>query len=104
MKKNIGFKLCIVQTNEFELIYQEMILQNCFPDFITIDGAEGVTGAASLEFSDSVGMPFDPALIFVNKTLIKLDIRDKNTSNLQRKNNLRLLHTYSSSNRSRYLQ
>jgi len=75
--KPIGFKLCIGQTNEFELICQEMILQNCFPDFITVDGAEGGTGAAPLEFSDGVGMPFEPALIFVNKTLIRLNIRDK---------------------------
>lgn len=75
--KPIGFKLCIGQTNEFEMICQEMILQNCFPDFITIDGAEGGTGAAPLEFSDGVGMPFEPALIFANKTLIRLNIRDK---------------------------
>ena len=75
--KPIGFKLCIGQTSEFELICQEMILQNCFPDFITVDGAEGGTGAAPLEFSDGVGMPFEPALIFVNKTLIRLNIRDR---------------------------
>lgn len=75
--KPIGFKLCIGQTNEFELICQEMILQNCFPDFITVDGAEDRTGAAPLEFSDGVEMPFEPALTFVNNTLIKLDIRNK---------------------------
>jgi hypothetical protein len=54
-----------------------MILQNCFPDFITVDGAEDRTGAAPLEFSDGVEMPFEPALTFVNNTLIKLDIRNK---------------------------
>jgi glutamate synthase domain-containing protein 2 len=41
-----------------------MILQNCFPDFITVDGAESGIGAAPL-FSDAVGMPIEPALIFV---------------------------------------
>lgn len=75
--KPIGFKLCIGQTLEFEAICQEMIEQNCYPDFITVDGAEGGTGAAPLEFSDGVGMPLEPALIFVNKTLIRLNIRDK---------------------------
>ena len=75
--KPIGFKLCIGQTSEFELICQEMIVENCYPDFITVDGAEGGTGAAPLEFSDGVGMPFEPALIFVNRTLISLGIRDK---------------------------
>ncbi|WP_413998873.1 FMN-binding glutamate synthase family protein [Flavobacterium sp. W1B] len=77
--KPIGFKLCIGQTNEFELICQEMVAQNCFPDFITVDGAEGGTGAAPLEFADGVGMPFEPALIFVNKTLIRYNVRDKIT-------------------------
>lgn len=75
--KPIGFKLCIGDTSEFENLCQEMIHQNCFPDFITVDGAEGGTGAAPLEFTDGVGMPFEPALIFVNKTLIRLGIRDK---------------------------
>lgn len=75
--KPIGFKLCIGSTSEFEAICHEMIAENCYPDFITVDGAEGGTGAAPLEFSDGVGMPFQPALIFVNKTLIDLNIRSK---------------------------
>lgn len=75
--KPIGFKLCIGDTTEFESLCREMILQNCFPDFITVDGAEGGTGAAPLEFADGVGMPFEPALIFVNQTLIKFQIRNK---------------------------
>lgn len=75
--KPIGFKLCIGDTKEFEMICQEMISQNCYPDFITIDGAEGGTGAAPLEFADGVGMPLEPGLIFVNKTLVRFGIRDK---------------------------
>ncbi|WP_264565042.1 FMN-binding glutamate synthase family protein [Flavobacterium sp. N3904] len=75
--KPIGFKLCIGNTSEFETICHEMIAADCYPDFITVDGAEGGTGAAPLEFSDGVGVPFEPALIFVNKTLIELNIRDK---------------------------
>ena len=75
--KPIGFKLCIGDTNEFEAICHEMIAEDCYPDFITVDGAEGGTGAAPLEFSDGVGMPFEPALIFVNRMLISLDIRSK---------------------------
>ncbi|MGA9637551.1 FMN-binding glutamate synthase family protein [Flavobacterium sp.] len=75
--KPIGFKLCIGNTTEFEDICHEMIAADCYPDFITVDGAEGGTGAAPLEFSDGVGMPFEPALIFVNKTLIDYSIRDK---------------------------
>nr|WP_294926256.1 FMN-binding glutamate synthase family protein [uncultured Flavobacterium sp.] len=75
--KPIGFKLCIGNTSEFEAICHEMISEDCYPDFITVDGAEGGTGAAPLEFADGVGMPFEPALIFVNKTLVGLNIRDK---------------------------
>jgi len=75
--KPIGFKLCIGNTAEFEAICQEMINEDIYPDFITVDGAEGGTGAAPLEFADGVGMPFEPALIFVNQTLIRLGIRDK---------------------------
>ena len=75
--KPIGYKLCIGETREFEMIFQEMISQNCFPDFITVDGAEGGTGGPPLEFADGVGMPFEPALIFVNKTLVRFKIRDK---------------------------
>jgi glutamate synthase domain-containing protein 2 len=73
--KPIGFKLCIGDTQDFEKVCQEMINENIYPDFITIDGAEGGTGAAPLEFSDGVGMPFEPALIFANKTLIRFGIR-----------------------------
>jgi glutamate synthase domain-containing protein 2 len=54
-----------------------MVKQNIYPDFITIDGAEGGTGAAPPEFSDGVGMPLEPALIFVNKTLIEHGVKDK---------------------------
>lgn len=75
--KPIGFKLCIGDTRDFEKVCQEMVAENIFPDFITVDGAEGGTGAAPLEFTDGVGMPFEPALIFVNKTLINFKIRDK---------------------------
>ncbi len=75
--KPIGFKLCIGDTRDFEKVCQEMIAENIYPDFITVDGAEGGTGAAPLEFADGVGMPFEPALIFVNKTLINFKIRNK---------------------------
>jgi len=75
--KPIGFKLCVGHTKEFEEICQEMKNADCYPDFITVDGAEGGTGAAPLEFSDGVGMPLEPALIFINKTLISYGIREK---------------------------
>lgn len=75
--KPIGFKLCIGDTKEFEDICEQMNLLGIYPDFITVDGAEGGTGAAPPEFSDGVGMPLEPALIFVNRTLINYGVRDK---------------------------
>ncbi|RAI91464.1 FMN-binding glutamate synthase family protein [Algoriphagus yeomjeoni] len=74
--KPVGFKLCIGRTEEFTAICKEMVAKHTYPDFITVDGAEGGTGAAPLEFSDSVGLPLEPALIFVRMTLEKFQIRE----------------------------
>lgn len=75
--KPIGVKLCIGRTEEFTALCKAMVTKQCYPDFISIDGAEGGTGAAPLEFSDSVGLPLEPALIFVRGTLEKFNLRDK---------------------------
>ncbi len=75
--KPIGFKLCIGRTEEFEAICQAMVEEAIFPDFITIDGAEGGTGAAPLEFSDSVGLPLEPALIFARVALEKYQLKNR---------------------------
>ena len=63
--KPIGFKLCVGQKSQFIAICKAMIKTNIMPDFITVDGGEGGTGAAPLEFSNSVGMPLRDALAFV---------------------------------------
>jgi glutamate synthase domain-containing protein 2 len=77
--KPVGFKLCIGNKHEFIDICEQMISSGIKPDFITIDGAEGGTGSAPLEFSNSVGMPLEDALVFVINTLrgydLKKDIR-----------------------------
>lgn len=75
--KPVGFKLCIGKTEEFEAVCKAMVAADILPDFITIDGAEGGTGAAPLEFSDSVGIPLEPALIFARLTLEKYGIKDR---------------------------
>ncbi len=67
--KPIGFKLCIGQKSQFIAICKAMIKTNTMPDFITVDGGEGGTGAAPLEFTNSVGMPLRDALAFVYDTL-----------------------------------
>ena len=73
--KPVGFKICIGNTREFEEICQVMVRTGRKPDFITVDGAEGGTGAAPIVFSDHVGMPLENALTFVVDTLIKYDLK-----------------------------
>ncbi|MFB6454354.1 FMN-binding glutamate synthase family protein [Chitinophaga sp. Hz27] len=63
--KPVGFKLCVGRADEFERICAAMINTGIYPDFITVDGAEGGTGAAPLEFTDSIGMPLYDALAMV---------------------------------------
>ena len=74
--KPVGFKLCIGREDEFVKLCDDMQRTGIKPDFITIDGAEGGTGAAPLEFTDSVGMPLLPALEFADKTLKEAGMRD----------------------------
>ncbi len=67
--KPVGFKLCIGDKNEFIDICHAIKNTGIIPDFITVDGAEGGTGAAPLEFTDNIGMPLYEALVFVRQTL-----------------------------------
>ena len=67
--KPIGFKLCVGARHEFLAICKAMQITGIRPDFISVDGGEGGTGAAPVEFSDSVGMPFREGLAFVYNAL-----------------------------------
>lgn len=75
--KPVGIKLCIGHRTEFMSICKAMIETNIMPDFITIDGAEGGTGAAPLIFADKVGTPINEAISFVHNCLIGANLRDK---------------------------
>lgn len=73
--KPIGIKLCIGNKGEFLAICKAMVATRIYPDFITIDGAEGGTGAAPLEFNNSVGMPLKEGLAFAYNAMIGFDIK-----------------------------
>lgn len=73
--KPVGFKLCIGRKSEFISICKAMVELDTYPDFITVDGGEGGTGAAPPEFSNFVGMPLLDALAFVDNMLKGFDIR-----------------------------
>ncbi|MEN8927266.1 MAG: FMN-binding glutamate synthase family protein [Flavobacteriales bacterium] len=75
--KPVGFKLCVGVKREFEEICEAMVATGITPDYIAVDGGEGGTGAAPVEFSDSVGTPFLDGLAFVHDTLVKYGLREK---------------------------
>ncbi len=75
--KPVGFKLCIGHKTEFLAICKAMIETGITPDFITVDGAEGGTGAAPIELTNSVGTPLWDAVTFVNNALVGIGVRDK---------------------------
>lgn len=75
--KPVGFKLCVGYQPEFLGICKAMLETDIIPDFITVDGAEGGTGAAPLELSNSVGMPMRDGLMFVHNALRGIGVRQK---------------------------
>ena len=75
--KPVGFKLCVGRRREFLAIARAMVETGTTPDFITVDGGEGGTGAAPLELSDHVGMPMRDAVHFVNSALCGVGLRDR---------------------------
>jgi glutamate synthase domain-containing protein 2 len=75
--KPVGFKLAIGHPWEWFAIAKAIVETGMLPDFIVVDGAEGGTGAAPLEFSNHVGAPLREALLLVHNTLVGLNLRAK---------------------------
>ncbi len=75
--KPTGFKLCIGHPWEWFAIAKAMQATGIVPDFIVVDGAEGGTGAAPLEFTDHVGAPLQEGLLLVHNTLVGLGLREQ---------------------------
>lgn len=73
--KPVGFKLCIGRRSEFLGICKAMLETGITPDFVTVDGAEGGTGAAPTEMTNSVGTPLRDGLIFVDRALTGIGLR-----------------------------
>lgn len=75
--KPVGFKLCIGHPWEWFAIAKAMLATKITPDFIVIDGAEGGTGAAPIEFVDHVGTPMQEGLRLVHNTLVGIGLREQ---------------------------
>ncbi|SNQ52160.1 Glutamate synthase family protein [Frankia canadensis] len=75
--KPAGFKLCVGSRRELLAICRAMLAEGVTPDFIVVDGAEGGTGAAPLEYEDHVGTPLTEGLITVHNALVGVGLRDR---------------------------
>jgi glutamate synthase domain-containing protein 2 len=75
--KPAGFKLCVGHPWEFLAICKAMLDTDIYPDFIVVDGKEGGTGAAPLEFTDHLGMPLREGLNFVHNALVGINARGR---------------------------
>jgi len=75
--KPVGLKLCIGHPGEWFAIVKAMLQTGEVPDFVVVDGAEGGTGAAPIEFADHVGMPLREGLRLVHNTLVGAGLRDQ---------------------------
>ncbi len=75
--KPVGFKLCVGHPWEFLGVCKAMVETGITPDFIVVDGMEGGTGAAPLEFADHLGMPMREGLVFVRNALIGANVRER---------------------------
>lgn len=75
--KPVGIKLCIGHKGEFLSICKAMVATGITPDYIAVDGGEGGTGAAPLEFSNSVGMPYKEALAFAYNALVGFNLKEE---------------------------
>ena len=75
--KPVGIKLCLGHREEFDELIDTMVKMKTYPDFIVVDGAEGGTGAAPLEFANYIGMPGFDALVIIVDSLRKAGLKDK---------------------------
>ncbi|MDX2202811.1 MAG: FMN-binding glutamate synthase family protein [Hyphomicrobiaceae bacterium] len=75
--KPTGFKLCVGHPWEVLAIVKAMLDTGVTPDFIVVDGKEGGTGAAPLEFMDHIGMPLRDGLALVHNALVGAGLRDR---------------------------
>ncbi|HLW92849.1 MAG TPA: FMN-binding glutamate synthase family protein, partial [Roseiarcus sp.] len=75
--KPVGFKLCLGHPWEFLAICKAMIEDATYPDFIVVDGKEGGTGAAPIEFMDRLGMPMRDGLVFVHNAITGIGARNR---------------------------
>lgn len=75
--KPVGVKLCVGDPVDWLAVCKAMVATNITPDFVTVDGAEGGTGAAPVEFADHIGLPVREGIVMVHNALCGIGVRDR---------------------------
>jgi glutamate synthase domain-containing protein 2 len=75
--KPTGFKLCVGRRHELLAVCKAMEEEGITPDFIVVDGGEGGTGAAPVEYQDNVGTPLTDGLMTMHNALVGCGLRDR---------------------------
>lgn len=73
--KPVGFKMVVGNITMLEALVKDMKDTGIYPDFITVDGGEGGTGATYQELEDTVGLPLFSALPILDGVLKKNGLR-----------------------------
>lgn len=77
----VGVKLCVGEPGDIAALCKAMVEIGNGPDFVTVDGGEGGTGAAPPELSNSVGLPLDEGIVAVRNLLVGAGLKDKTAIN-----------------------
>ncbi|ASK36352.1 hypothetical protein CEK62_19575 [Alcanivorax sp. N3-2A] len=75
--KPVGIKIVVGKVDDIKDLVAYMAESGKHPDFITIDGGEGGTGASFQELADAAGLPIKSALPYVHQLLVAYGIRDR---------------------------
>lgn len=75
--KPVGLKIVIGQQSILNQFFETMVRLQIYPDFFTIDGGEGGSGATYKAMADSMGLPLIPALITFVDTAYRFGVRDQ---------------------------
>jgi len=75
--KPVGIKIVVGDQYRLVSLFETMIALDIYPDFITVDGSEGGSGATFKAMADSMGLPLFPALITLTDTAVRYGVRDK---------------------------
>ena len=90
--KPVGFKLCVGSRVDVLAVCKAMLAEGVTPDFIIVDGAEGGTAAAPLEYEDNIGLPLTDGLMTVHNALVGTGLRDRIRIGAERQGRVRKRH------------